>query len=485
MRGYFPTNLLVSKRLRKEVKVSFEQQYHVMQEDLEDDDNDSSDEPLVERSDQKDDNYANFAYLVNFERERKEKEAALINEDKSSQQLQTSSGESMKLWQLRNHLAMQSMVVKQHPMLLNSDYDFRRQSRTFLADYRANGPQQRYIPDIFPRKKGKLPLSQQSMAKMSEALSVEWQQNLSVLFSLFPCSFVQGTMTVANPYCFPPRLLDIVYYGANDMSLGAFLFRHFFFVRSRFNQSIARGSNESKSTNDLSNAQGGTDINGRANSPEFDHLGSKPSSRKVWCANEKCEYSMFRHMMRFTHHRGTVTVKLAKMSRNDVAGDGNAATMAALARLNKVLTWSCCRECHKRSSFEEMTSDALAFSFGKFLELKFYGDGHYHQQWYYESTPPCQHAWHRSACQFFLFDQLVVIFQYEPIQVNEVSLPAPIIPVTRNHFSKVELINLSQQMTLKISELYTRIDEELLAIRSVAVSKVNQQQLQVSVLRFV
>lgn len=415
LRFYFQAKLLQSKRLGKEMSLDSDNSTMVDEERF-----------IIEK--QNDDDYANFIYLQ-----------SRLNELQNDKSLVPS--EWSKLASLRNMLALRYMVTKMHPLLLNNDYDFKKQSQQFVADFRSAGPHLRCIPDIFTRSVDNPDDHIESFVDKRidvDPLCSQTQQMISVLFSLY-----SPQSENAPNYCFKPKIVDIYYYGKNDMSLGAFLFRHFFFRISRFNQSSQANVVDSEAY--------------------MSTLANNTMSRKIICSNEACSVSMTRHLMRFTHHNGTLTVMLNKIQ------DHGQVDMP-----HQVMTWTFCIHCRRKSSYTAMSNDALALSFGKFLELKFYGDRHFDCNGYFKQEDTvnfCKHLLHKDCYQFFSFDQLIVSFKFDPISVYEIVTPAQIIPITRNHFSKSELIHQLKDLTIQCNEIFSQIKAEIETIKLVPVNK--------------
>ncbi|XP_075584581.1 1-phosphatidylinositol 3-phosphate 5-kinase fab1 [Dermatophagoides farinae] len=438
LRFYYPFRLLPSKRL-------FEH-------------DDKSGDVFID-----DDDFANYSYLFDG------KQSSSNDDDDYG-----SKNESSKLLFL-NSLTSRYMIVKPHPFLINDDYDFNQKSQQYISDFRACGPYLRYAPDFFTRNnvRGQPPPQQQqqhsnsnsnnnhTMMMIDECLSNLEHQNISILFSVFSLQ----TETVFN-YCLKPKILSINYYGNNDMSLGSFLFLHFFHRQSCFNQSSMINGQTMVVTNNFNHAQEMFENTVLFNNNNNNNMATNVG-RKIFCPNDNCHISMFKHLMRFTHHNGTITVYLNKLneSRN-------------VEMPHKILTWTYCTQCQSISEYTEMSADSLAISFGKFLELKFFGNQHFNYQKFFDDEDNdadvdaeldgnrkkknlCRHSLHKESYQFFSYDQLVVIFKYEPIVIYEIVTPAPVIPVTRNHFSKTKMIDDLKQLTEQCHEVFAKIKNEL------------------------
>ncbi len=458
LRHYYPPNLITSERLS--VLTTAELERRRAANEIYENNRSEGGEHF-----EKDDDYANYVYL--------RAHYTAIKRDWPALAEAVARKEEAKLRPLEALLQRRYMLQKPHPLLLNSDHQQHcgRQganSRQLVADFRAHGPYLRCIPTIASRAqpRGALKGVAKDVALATaveppvEPLSSIDQERLSVLFSVF-----SPQSKNAPNYCFKPTTLDIAYYGRNDMSLGAFLFRHFFFLRSRFNQTVNSGSSVAADdgtsfSSSSSLGGGGIGSGGGGSAP----IGSSVS-RRIFCSSETCNASMFRHLVRFSHHRGTITVLLSKIQD----------TQKSMPMPHRVLTWTFCVLCRAKSSNAEMSADALALSFGKFLELKFYGDRHYYYGRYFDRALPCKHSLHKDAYHFFSYDLLVVSFKYDPIVLYEVVTPAPIIVTTRNQFSKLELINYLQDLTIRGHEVFAKVGEEIERLREAITVKVNAQ----------
>lgn len=66
-----------------------------------------------------------------------------------------------------------------------------------------------------------------------------------------------------------------------------------------------------------------------------------------------------------------------------------------------------------------ISSETWSMSFGKFLELRFYGGGFGHL-----GVPAgCHHLLHRDFDQYFGFQQTVAAFKYSTLTLREIVLP--------------------------------------------------------------
>lgn len=207
----------------------------------------------------------------------------------------------------------------------------------------------------------------------------------------------------------------------------------------------------------------------------------------MFCFNLQCQRSMLKHTMRFVHGQAVVTVVLHRIQQPPNASSGG--PFSSLMETNRIFTWFFCIPCQRRTTYVEMSADALALSFGKFLELKFYSQRYYNYDRYWpckwaeeeeggeeekeaskreKKEACCRHSMHQSGFQFFFVNQMVVAFKYDPVELNEIVTPAPTIPVTKNAFNKGDLISSLRELTMKISDCFQSVDYEIGCIRSCA-----------------
>ncbi|XP_026288487.1 putative 1-phosphatidylinositol 3-phosphate 5-kinase isoform X2 [Frankliniella occidentalis] len=186
--------------------------------------------------------------------------------------------------------------------------------------------------------------------------------HLSVLF----CSFSTFPQN-APAFCVNPWVVNMDFYGRNDISLGNFLERYCF--RTTFE-----------------------------------------------CPSQSCSTSMLQHVRRFVHYPGCVQVTLQL-----VEGVGSLPTN------DHILMWSCCSLCSVVSPVTPMSPDTWALSFGKYLELRFHGNMYYLREEHVDKADqaslPCSHSLHHDFYQYFGYRNIVATFKYSPIMVWEVSLP--------------------------------------------------------------
>ncbi|EFA00380.1 1-phosphatidylinositol 3-phosphate 5-kinase [Tribolium castaneum] len=225
-----------------------------------------------------------------------------------------------------------------------------------------------------------------------DVLEINNHQRLSVLF----CSFSHES-TNSPAFCVNPWIVNMNFYGSNDIPLGCFLERYCF--RSTYN-----------------------------------------------CPSKPCGTPMFKHIRRFVHNAGCVSISLNNFD-NEFTEEN-------------IVMWSWCTKCQSVSPVVLMSADTWSFSFAKYLELKFYG-GLYSRR----GNTPCGHSLHHDHYQYFGYKNSVASFKYTPIQVWDISLPPPVIYIQYDiEKQQTELIDEIRTMAQKGHEIYSLILEKLSCI---------------------
>ncbi|KAJ3663453.1 hypothetical protein Zmor_007712 [Zophobas morio] len=222
-----------------------------------------------------------------------------------------------------------------------------------------------------------------------DVLEINNHQRLSVLF----CSYSHES-TNSPAFCVNPWIVNMNFYGSNDIPLGCFLEKYCF--RSTYN-----------------------------------------------CPSKPCGTPMFKHIRRFVHNAGCVSISLNNFE-NEFAEEN-------------IVMWTWCTKCQGVSPVVPMSADTWSFSFAKYLELKFYG-GLYTRR----GNTPCGHSLHHDHYQYFGYKNSVASFKYTSIQIWDISLPPPIVDIqydTDKH--QTELIDDIRTMAQKGHEIYSLILEKL------------------------
>jgi hypothetical protein len=174
---------------------------------------------------------------------------------------------------------------------------------------------------------------------------------------------------------------------------------------------------------------------------------------QLQCKAKNCNRSMLDHERSFFHHKGRLNVSIKEWgrtpqeSRDSTVSNSNLSTNlssddnnnnnkttempkekppANYTKSSNTLTdtnsqkqifqWSQCKVCNTTTpQMTPLTEDIWKYSFGKYLELVFYGT--------VPTCPGCNNPIFRSHIRYFYFNNIVVIFEYEPITVMGVCVP--------------------------------------------------------------
>eukprot|EP00117_Sycon_ciliatum_P025851 scpid15754/ scgid5356/ 1-phosphatidylinositol 3-phosphate 5-kinase; FYVE finger-containing phosphoinositide kinase; PIKfyve; Phosphatidylinositol 3-phosphate 5-kinase type III; p235 len=187
------------------------------------------------------------------------------------------------------------------------------------------------------------------------------------------------------------------------------------------------------------------------------------------CVNALCGLAMLHHARHFVHGNATVhiTVDMCPQPLPD-------------RNENSIFGWSACSKCSRRTYPMMMSMKSLAYSLGKFLEMLFYanasnGDDREKQQSADDndyapasahsgaSDCKCKHtAFHDSVLYFGCKDQ-VAIFEYSNIALLEVIVP-PILIVRTGQATPELAVNWNNEFHLlakRINFVYSSLAERL------------------------
>ncbi|RZB49897.1 1-phosphatidylinositol 3-phosphate 5-kinase [Asbolus verrucosus] len=175
--------------------------------------------------------------------------------------------------------------------------------QAMLAHFRACGgsyeKKEILCKSVATPEEGILKNKEKNHINKQDVLDINNHQRLSVLF----CSFSHESTN-------SPAIVNMNFYGSNDIPLGCFLERYCF--RSSYN-----------------------------------------------CPSKPCDTPMIKHIRRFVHNAGCVSISLNNFE-NEFAEEN-------------IVMWTWCTKCQGVSPVVPMSADTWSFSFAKYLELKFYG----------------------------------------------------------------------------------------------------------------
>lgn len=124
------------------------------------------------------------------------------------------------------------------------------------------------------------------------------------------------------------------------------------------------------------------------------------------CRATQCNRDIAEHERSFIHHQGRVNVLIVDQTSEE--------EMLKTAHPADIFFWT---KCHGNNStrWMKLNYDVLSYSFGKFLELIFYG-----------GSIKCEHchaSLHHLHIKYFYSNSRVVQFTYEPVEVLEIVMP--------------------------------------------------------------
>ena len=123
------------------------------------------------------------------------------------------------------------------------------------------------------------------------------------------------------------------------------------------------------------------------------------------CSADSCEKKMFEHHRQYVHGEAQITVFTQP----------HPAKMRGLQDV--ILMWSQCKICGVETTVTPMSSSTWKYSFGKYLELSFWGaDLH-------ARAGICPHDLHRDHLRYFGYKDFAIRVHYDPIDLLEVIVP--------------------------------------------------------------
>lgn len=118
-----------------------------------------------------------------------------------------------------------------------------------------------------------------------------------------------------------------------------------------------------------------------------------------------CDNKMCDHFRQYVHGNGQLT---ASLQRQPSKMRGYSDT---------ILMWSTCRVCRQETTVTEMSDHTWKYSFAKYLELSFWSSP------LHPRAGICKHDIHKQFLKCFGFQDMVVRFQYDPIDIYDVVVP--------------------------------------------------------------
>ncbi|KAJ5551457.1 Zinc finger FYVE/PHD-type [Penicillium sp. DV-2018c] len=125
------------------------------------------------------------------------------------------------------------------------------------------------------------------------------------------------------------------------------------------------------------------------------------------CTVNGCEKRMFEHHRQYVHGEAQISVLVQPYPPK-------------LPGLHDVvLMWSCCKICGNETQPLPMSKSTWKYSFGKYLELSFWGRN------LHARAGVCPHDLQRDHLRFFGFKDVAVRVQYDPVRLLEIIVPRP------------------------------------------------------------
>ena len=149
------------------------------------------------------------------------------------------------------------------------------------------------------------------------------------------------------------------------------------------------------------------------------------------CTSNGCERKMLEHHRTFVHDQSRITifVELNPAPRRPELGDG-------------ITMWTYCKICRTDSEETPMSNATYKYSFGKYLELFYWGRG-----LRMTGRVNCPHDHHRDHIRYFSLDGSRVRIHWDPIDLLEIVVPRPRITW-----------KVANDLKLK-NEIYTRMED--------------------------
>ena len=123
------------------------------------------------------------------------------------------------------------------------------------------------------------------------------------------------------------------------------------------------------------------------------------------CSENACDSKMLDHRHQYVHGDGQVSVMITP----------HPPKLQGLQDI--ILMWSVCRICGEETQVTPMSENTWKYSWGKYLELSFWG----HEL--YPRATSCDHDLHKEHFRYFGFRNIAVRFQYDKIALLEIVVP--------------------------------------------------------------
>lgn len=129
------------------------------------------------------------------------------------------------------------------------------------------------------------------------------------------------------------------------------------------------------------------------------------------CGSTACDRKMLEHHRTYVHDQSRITVFVEHLpntpTRPQELGDG-------------ITMWTYCKLCKKDSEETPMSQITFKYSFGKYLELLYWGRG-----LRMKDIVECPHDHHRDHVRYFSFMDCRIRIHWDPIDLLEIVVPRP------------------------------------------------------------
>ncbi|KAF9767946.1 hypothetical protein IL306_014825 [Fusarium sp. DS 682] len=166
------------------------------------------------------------------------------------------------------------------------------------------------------------------------------------------------------------------------------------------------------------------------------------------CTSNGCERRMLEHHRTYVHDQFRITVFVENMPNNSALSDYDGITM-----------WTYCKICKKDTEERAMSEATYKYSFGKYLELLFWGRG-----LKMKDMHECPHDHHRDHVRYFSLQDARIRIHWDPIDLLEIVVPRARITwkVTNDLKLKNEIFT---RMEERWAKFMTSVRSRLMSIR--------------------
>lgn len=160
-------------------------------------------------------------------------------------------------------------------------------------------------------------------------------------------------------------------------------------------------------------------------------------SKNDICNSNGCERKMIEHHRTYVHDQSRITVVVEHLanapSRTPDLGDG-------------ITMWTYCKICDKDSEETPMSMSTFKYSFGKYLELLYWGRG-----LRMKDSIQCPHDHHKDHVRYFSLEDSRIRIHWDPIDLLEI-----VVPRARITWKVANDLRLKNEIFTKVEERWNR-----------------------------